>query len=103
MFSCHSLHVNFPFKKGQRKSGILFFGVLHDVDLQLVSDASGQPIDPIFKGQEFLLKNGADRLYRNVDKQLPNYTAYNPRRGKASTTPQRKASTTPQRKAELLQ
>jgi len=36
------------------------------------------------------LEDGTDRLYRNVDKQLPNYAAYNSRRGEASTTPQRK-------------
>jgi hypothetical protein len=40
------------------------------------TDVSGQPIDPIFKGQDvffdFLtLEDGIDRLSRNVAKRLP--------------------------------
>jgi len=68
MFSCHSLDESIPFKKDETKSGHLCFGMLHDVDLQLVTNVSGQPTDPIFKGQEkaffftaWPFKNGIDR------------------------------------------
>ena len=47
-------------------------GILHSVERQFLADVSGQPVGPIFKGQEFqellTLEDGTDRLSRNVGK-----------------------------------
>ena len=49
-------------------------GMLRSVNWQLVTDISGQIINPIFKGQaihSLTLEDGTDNLSRNVGKYLP--------------------------------
>jgi hypothetical protein len=59
-------------------------GVLRSVKWQFFTDVTGQPIGPIFKGQEvpeefffdiLTFGNGADRLSKNVGTELLLYTA----------------------------
>jgi hypothetical protein len=47
-------------------------GILHGVKFWFISDVSGLPIDPIFKGQSLCLtrEDGTDRLARNVGMKI---------------------------------
>jgi len=48
----------------------LFWAITQQVG-QTLTDISGQPVGPTFKGQEeFILEDGNDRLSRNVGKEL---------------------------------
>jgi hypothetical protein len=64
--------------------------ILRSVELSFCTDVSGQPIGPIFKGEEdifldFLaIRNGIDVLSRNVATELPFTSVQNPRRTQIS-------------------
>jgi hypothetical protein len=53
-------------------------GILHSRQLEFLTDILGQPIGPIFKGQEILdfltPEDDINRLCQNISKELPLYT-----------------------------
>jgi hypothetical protein len=64
-------------------------GCWRDIDSKLVTDVSGQHIDPVPYGlavQEdcLTLNGGIDKLSRNVCNQVPTYAMKHPRREKTS-------------------
>jgi hypothetical protein len=67
---------------------------------QLIADALGQLIDPIFKGLFgcLTLEDGRDRLSHNVSKQLPHHAAYHSLRENASIMRRRRR----RQKSEIL-
>jgi hypothetical protein len=65
--------------------GLRCCGLLRSVSQVMFTDVSGQPVDPILKGQAILdLENGTDRLFRNVGEQLQTYDAQQHRRAETS-------------------
>jgi hypothetical protein len=53
-----------------------FSGMLHSIGWYLVTDVSGQPTGPVFKGYYYLiLECGTNRQSLNVGYQVPTYAA----------------------------
>jgi hypothetical protein len=66
--------------------------MLGNVKSQFITDVSGQPIRPIFKGQALfldwlILADMGDGFSRNVSKKLPFYVTQHRDRAQTSFTP----------------